>query len=100
MTEPRWRPRAAAIDRRDEAQRRLSSITAGVLAGGIALTATAAGLAWLTDPGRSASAATTDPTSPSSDGTPQFGGDGLQAPGQAPGYGGFGYRSHAVSGGS
>jgi len=99
MTEPRYRPVADAVERRDEAQRRLSSITSAVLAGGIALTAVAGGLAWLSAPGRTASTAGVDSSS-ASDGTAQFDGGGLQAPDQAPGFGGFGYRSHAVSGGS
>ena len=103
MTENRFDDGTGAVERRDEAQRRLSSIRSACLAGSLALTATVAGLAYMTAPGRTASAATVPSSADGSSAsgvTGQDGGEGLQAPDQAPAFGGFGYGSHAVSGGS
>jgi hypothetical protein len=86
-----------AVERRDEARRRLWPITSAVLAGGAVLTAGIAGIAWVNAPGRGASSPL---VSPSSDDASPYVDQGLQAPNQAPGYGGFGHRSHTVSGGS
>jgi hypothetical protein len=89
----------AAVERRDQAQRRLWPITSAVLAGGAMLTTATTGLAWATAPGRAASS--TSVASPAST-SPQPGvDDGLQPPDQLPAPGGFGGgMPQAVTGGS
>jgi hypothetical protein len=88
MTQPRDHDRAA-IERRDEAQRRLWPITATTLAGGVVVTAAGAGLAWMTAPGRattstSTSTSTSSSTSSSSTSSTQLGPDSLQPSDQLP----------------
>jgi hypothetical protein len=104
---------AAAIERRDDARRRIWPITAAALAGGVMLTAAGSGLAWLTAPGRNAVSASTSaaPTSSSSSSTApsssalspssSFGTDSLHPSDQLPSYsGGGGGLPQAVTGGS
>jgi hypothetical protein len=86
MTQPPDHDRAA-IERRDEAQRRLWPITATTLAGGVVVTAAGAGLAWMTAPGRatiSTSTSTSSSTSSSSTSSTQLGPDSLQPSDQLP----------------
>ena len=110
MSQPLHRT-AAAIERREDARRRVWPITATALAGGVMLTATGSGLAWLTAPGRSAVSTSSAPTSSSSSSTApsssslspssSFGTDSLQPPGQLPTFsGGGGGLPQAVTGGS
>jgi hypothetical protein len=109
MTQPRYRD-DSAIERRDQARRRLWPVTASALAGGVTVTLVAAGLAYGYAPGRAATSAAASPsgstgtsTSPqaqSTDPNSQFGDGGLQSTGQQPSFGGFGGYGHAVSGGS
>lgn len=93
---------AAALDRRDAAQRRLWPITTAALAGGVALTAAASGLAWLTAPGASASSTTAaSPSASSTSSSTPSGDDGVQPFGQSPAIGNWGDQMpQAVTGGS
>lgn len=99
----------AAIERREEARRRIWPITATALAGGMVLTATASGLAWLTAPGRadaataptSSSSSSTAPSSSALSPSTSFGSDSLQPSDQLPtSSGGGGELPQAVTGGS
>lgn len=110
MSQSRFRD-DSAIERRDQAQRRVWPITATALAGGVTVTVVAAGLAFGYAPGRAATTSTgssstgssgtsTSPQAQSTDPNSQFGDDGFQSS-QQPSFGGFGgYGGHAVSGGS
>lgn len=97
MDHSRYRDTGAA-DRRDEAIRRMRSISVGVVAAGAALTAVIGGLAATSDPGRGGTAST--PAAPVD--AAQLGGDGgqLQPPDQIPSSAFDGGRSAAVTGGS
>ena len=64
MSQPPNR-KAAAIERREDARRRVGPITASALAGGVMVTAIGSGLAWLTAPGRSGTSTSAAPTSSS-----------------------------------